>query len=210
LTTRDTIVSKTKLLPCPFCAAVASEYSGDSQGFPDKFGVVCTDCGASVEDNENGQQIRKWNDRAVNPDAAALGQAQTDAADRLGDNLLLKEEVYRLGIEHGDMNEANVKYEKRIESLESVLTRIREISVESGAHNTVAFCDLAMKGSQIAAGDTPPKHCEWFEDDDGWHGSCGKYWQFIDDGPKENGVNFCMDCGRPVQLTEFVEISDAG
>ena len=52
-----------------------------------------------------------------------------------------------------------------------------------------------------AADSSPtPAVCEWFEDDDGWHGSCGKDWEFIDDGPKENGVNFCMDCGRPVEI----------
>ena len=52
------------------------------------------------------------------------------------------------------------------------------------------------------SGRRTPKVCEWFEDDDGWHGSCGKEWEFINDGPKENGVNFCMDCGRPVEIME--------
>ncbi|KKK46890.1 hypothetical protein LCGC14_3160730, partial [marine sediment metagenome] len=28
---------------CPFCAAAASEYSGDSQDVPGYFGVHCTD-----------------------------------------------------------------------------------------------------------------------------------------------------------------------
>ena len=46
--------------------------------------------------------------------------------------------------------------------------------------------------------------CEWYEDDDGWHGSCGKYWEFFDDGPEENGVKFCMSCGKPV-VVESVE-----
>jgi len=32
---------------------------------------------------------------------------------------------------------------ERIEKLEAALIRIREISVESGAHITVAFCDVA-------------------------------------------------------------------
>ena len=55
------------------------------------------------------------------------------------------------------------------------------------------------KGSQTA-GNSTPDHCEWFEDDDGWHGSCGKAWEFTYDGPTENGLKFCMNCGKLVRL----------
>jgi hypothetical protein len=31
-----------------------------------------------------------------------------------------------------------------------------------------------------------------------WTGACGVVWQFTTDGPKENGVKFCLECGKPV------------
>ena len=61
-----------KLKPCPFCAAEADEYAGGKQGFPDVFGVVCRDCGALVEDNVDGEHIRKWNSRAVSVNGDVL------------------------------------------------------------------------------------------------------------------------------------------
>ena len=53
-----------------------------------------------------------------------------------------------------------------------------------------------------ASGETPT--CQWVQDDeDGggpWRGACGKEWEFINDGPVENGLTFCMKCGRRVEL----------
>lgn len=34
-----------------------------------------------------------------------------------------------------------------------------------------------------------------------WHGKCGVYWVFMDDGPDENGMKFCPGCGKPVAST---------
>ncbi|ANN86165.1 hypothetical protein BI096_gp40 [Enterobacter phage Arya] len=34
-----------------------------------------------------------------------------------------------------------------------------------------------------------------------WHGKCGVYWVFMDDGPDENGMKFCPGCGKPVSTT---------
>jgi hypothetical protein len=48
--------------------------------------------------------------------------------------------------------------------------------------------------------------CRWKLDMDGiadgdvWEGSCGAAWTFIVDGPKENGVNFCPNCGKPLEV----------
>jgi hypothetical protein len=45
----------------------------------------------------------------------------------------------------------------------------------------------------------PPEQCQWREDEDGqWHTACGHTFEFIDDGPEENGFNFCYSCGHPV------------
>ncbi|MET0950215.1 MAG: hypothetical protein ABWY17_17195 [Pseudomonas sp.] len=40
--------------------------------------------------------------------------------------------------------------------------------------------------------------CEWSQDDDSgiWNSSCGSTWSFHDDGPAENGMNFCHCCGK--------------
>lgn len=43
--------------------------------------------------------------------------------------------------------------------------------------------------------------CAWGSDDSGtWSGSCGVEWQFFDDGPIENSMNFCPGCGKPVSV----------
>ena len=49
---------------------------------------------------------------------------------------------------------------------------------------------------------TPPcdrqtQPCDWREDEDSgaWHTACGHLWEFIDDGPTENGAKFCPYCG---------------
>ena len=40
--------------------------------------------------------------------------------------------------------------------------------------------------------------CEWWQDDESgiWSTGCGSTWSFHDDGPEENGMNFCHSCGK--------------
>ena len=40
--------------------------------------------------------------------------------------------------------------------------------------------------------------CEWWQDDESgiWNTGCGSTWSFHDDGPEENGMNFCHSCGK--------------
>lgn len=59
--------------------------------------------------------------------------------------------------------------------------------------------------SSPAANAQGSANCEWFDDDDGWHGSCGKDWEFTYDGPTENGLKFCMNCGKTVILADFIQ-----
>ena len=41
--------------------------------------------------------------------------------------------------------------------------------------------------------------CKWKQDDDGvYDSSCGHKWQFIEGGPRENGMKFCCYCGKPL------------
>ena len=109
----------------------------------------------------------------------------------------------------GYVSEAEQK-QVRIEQLEAALRQIADYrSPPDKARNELEICqDQSSVRGRLArnalesAGDGAPVHCEWFEDDDGWHGSCGKEWEFIYDGPKENGLKFCMNCGKPVTVED--------
>ena len=55
---------------------------------------------------------------------------------------------------------------------------------------------------------TKKKICEWVEDSDGtYQTTCGKEFQFIDSGCKENGFKFCCFCGKPLLEDKFEEKS---
>ena len=42
--------------------------------------------------------------------------------------------------------------------------------------------------------------CLWTEDEDGnWETDCGEMYVFNEGNPKENGMNFCGYCGRPLE-----------
>ncbi len=46
------------------------------------------------------------------------------------------------------------------------------------------------------------EECEWKKDEEGmWETGCGRTWEFIDDGPKENRVNYCFNCGKRIKET---------
>ena len=47
-----------------------------------------------------------------------------------------------------------------------------------------------------------PLACEWThnEDDGFWGTECGQSWRFDDGGPKENHMNFCHSCGKPLRI----------
>jgi hypothetical protein len=48
-----------------------------------------------------------------------------------------------------------------------------------------------------------PKNCVWSEDNDVWQTGCKEEFQFTNDGPKENGFNYCPYCGLPIKLEIF-------
>ncbi|QEM41046.1 hypothetical protein [Pseudomonas phage vB_PaeM_RP7] len=43
--------------------------------------------------------------------------------------------------------------------------------------------------------------CRWSQAGGLWFSDCGLEWTFIEDGPKENGMNYCPKCGK-VLLSE--------
>jgi hypothetical protein len=45
--------------------------------------------------------------------------------------------------------------------------------------------------------------CKWTQVDemhtpDTWQADCGAMWTFTDGGPKDNHMNFCPKCGKPL------------
>lgn len=59
------------------------------------------------------------------------------------------------------------------------------------------FAEIMQKFERDHAHDGT-QACRWVEKDDYWETSCGKHWSFIADGPTENGMNYCNNCGRPL------------
>lgn len=56
----------------------------------------------------------------------------------------------------------------------------------------------ALPGAQAQPA---PSVCTWVEDEGVWHSDCGgAVWQFTDEGPAENGMKFCLACGRPLEV----------
>lgn len=65
---------------------------------------------------------------------------------------------------------------------------------------TIARAVLAKWGPQPVA--CEPLTCEWAhnEDDGFWDTECGQSWRFDDGGPKENHMNFCHCCSKPLRI----------
>ena len=42
--------------------------------------------------------------------------------------------------------------------------------------------------------------CVWTENENGaWETGCGHTWEFITDGPQENGAKYCIYCGHKIK-----------
>lgn len=70
----------------------------------------------------------------------------------------------------------------------------------AGMHETAngAFLD----GRNNAIAEREQEHCEWTPEDEGseWYSAtCGMSFIFNDDGPAENGFNFCPKCGKKLK-----------
>lgn len=69
-----------------------------------------------------------------------------------------------------------------------------------GKQREVALQDRLTAAEQQL--DERSGNCEW-EDEDGagtWHSACGVVWSFHEEGPVENGMNFCHSCGKAVAV----------
>lgn len=63
----------------------------------------------------------------------------------------------------------------------------------------------ACRAAMLQAGNSPviPDSCTWHceEDINNWHSDCGYQFQFMEEGPEENGVKFCPKCGKSVAIS---------
>lgn len=68
------------------------------------------------------------------------------------------------------------------------------------AYPTILDAMAFIRGSQPVVRE--PLACEWThnEDDGFWDTECGQSWRFDDGGPKENHMNFCHSCGKPLRI----------
>ena len=72
---------------------------------------------------------------------------------------------------------------------------------DSDPARPLVFGDTTPQPTQAQAG-AVPLTCEWAhnEDDGFWDTECGQSWRFDDGGPKENHMNFCHCCGKPLRI----------
>lgn len=91
------------------------------------------------------------------------------------------------------------------------LARVAELEAKLSDPIYLECCALREKAEQengrlrqIIEDATVPEACGWFLDDlDGaWQASCGMYWTFEAEGPRENNMRFCPGCGKPLAVVE--------
>ncbi len=72
---------------------------------------------------------------------------------------------------------------------------------DSNPARPLVFGDTTPQPTQAQAG-AVPLTCKWTHnaDDSSWDTECGQSWRFDDGGPKENHMNFCHCCGKPLRI----------
>lgn len=101
--------------------------------------------------------------------------------------------------------------ERRAEGLDGLLLAWYEanskglVKVDDSAYHIVTATAEALEGKPNAS------VCTWSREDDcgTWQSACGVSWTFHDDGPIENGMNFCHACGDRIDVEEPAEESSA-
>jgi hypothetical protein len=98
---------------------------------------------------------------------------------------------------HG-ADEARV--ERAADQLEQALANLEGMNGEITAERWQSALEKEAR-AVLAAADAVPlapevHRCDWKENEDGqWPTGCGHCFDFIDDGPEENGFKFCPFCG---------------
>lgn len=148
-------------------------------------------CCCYFDQDDDEKQMTECNHHKETRNALGLAQEKIKALE--------------LQVMHAE-NEGYDAAKERIEHLEAALreTPCKVLLLQETPYNDcfpLEPCEPCHCGRSLLAGDTALNICEWF-DDDGWHSGCGKDWEFIYDGPNENGLKFCLYCGKPVTVED--------
>lgn len=91
--------------------------------------------------------------------------------------------------------------ENSLNPIDAWLNDAERAAMLQGAEPAPATDNTAQQFEALATSNA--HDCLWsYDSHQGtWHGKCGVYWVFMDDGPDENGMKFCPGCGKPVSTT---------
>ena len=170
-------------------------------------------CGAAFElADDSCQQDVDGEDCHVVPDDAF--QKLSDALDEI-ENTLPTEDIDRpdVFLAWSAMPRAALKSLLQAQPAPLASEDVRQIKNTAAALEHIGnFADaaiirqLAANQQQNAQQNIPeiiPESCIWHceEDINNWHSDCGYQFQFMEDGPEENGVKFCPKCGKSVAVS---------
>ena len=70
---------------------------------------------------------------------------------------------------------------------------------------------LRLNAAEQRIDDFAGGECEWHREADSgiWNSGCGETWSFHEDGPEENGMNFCHSCGKSLVVASDEEEPDS-
>jgi len=122
-----------------------------------------------------------------------------DKIRRERENAALTAEVSRLTENQRLQDSATAAVMERAEKSEA---RVAELERDVGR--------LDSADKNLPSGVRRQDVCMWNEDSEGaWDTSCGRSWQFTEDGPAENQAHFCHHCGGVLLATKYSdEIED--
>ncbi len=112
--------------------------------------------------------------------------------------MALSDELEALAKRHGALsyrNRADTQHPAYGFTEDGLNGLIDEVLAKWGTPQPVVREPLTDSQAQAGA-------CEWKHDDDDdfWDTECGQPWRFDDGGPKENHMNFCPCCGKPLRI----------
>ena len=80
----------------------------------------------------------------------------------------------------------------------------KRVEKDACSYNELIAHQIAKTAFNAALDLMDEETCEWSLTEDWesehWQSGCGKEWEFMNDGPVENGVKYCHNCGRKVVI----------
>lgn len=142
--------------------------------------------------------------------ARAMNEFERVTAERDALQLLLNdrdEQLHTLEQSRRDHFDNGVAAERRADGQDSLLLAWYEANAKGLIHVTDAAYHIVTATAEALEGKPNTGACTWSREDDcgTWQSACGVSWSFHDDGPIENGMNFCHACGDCIAVEEPAE-----